>query len=208
MFTTVSCPNAFLCTSADCYFWDDPYALTTAARADMALATDGEGQVRALQLCLRAAKVIRADSRSSVSKPVRIVTICEVCAVCIKLCLRLLEHAAREGAEVSNSIVLAAEECLAALLKWPVTLPRPSETLSPLQSDGGAAKPDIAHIWTLLAVTLFGLKDCRRMDAFEFRSVYRLSRTIYKLSKLLTQYPQLQPVRGVTCDTLADDTRF
>jgi hypothetical protein len=131
--------------------------------------------------------------------------------VCIKVLLHLLvQDSATLEDPGAVKCVEVIEECLATLLKWPAALERPSCTRSavdspastdlataPLQSrsptDSQQSRP-LDSIWTLLAVAMFGLRECRRWDAFEFRSVYRLSRTVFKLSGILRQYPDLQPV--------------
>jgi hypothetical protein len=167
-----------------------------------------------VQLCLRAARALKTDSstsRGGYSKSVRIVTTCEACTVCIKVLLHLLvqDSTTLEDPGAAKCVEVI-EDCLATLLKWPAALERPSCTHSATED---SASTDLAtvpppsrsstdsqlsghlnSIWTLLAVAMFGLRECRRWDAFEFRSVYRLSRTVFKLSGILTQYPDLQPV--------------
>jgi hypothetical protein len=167
-----------------------------------------------VQLCLRAARAIKTDSstsRGGYSKSVRIVTTCEACAGCVKVLLHLLvqDSATLEDPGAAKCVEVI-EECLATLLKWPAALEHPSCThiasdnpastdlaTVPLPSrsstDSQQSRP-LDNIWTLLAVAMFGLRECRRWDAFEFRSVYRLSRTVFKLSGILRQYPDLQPV--------------
>jgi hypothetical protein len=203
-----------LVPSLDCYFWDDLFAVITSATALLSLSTDHAGRLNSVQLCLRAARALKTDSstsRGGYSKSVRIVTTCEACAVCIKVLLHLLVQDSTTLEDPSAAKCLEViEECLATLLKWPAALERPSFTHSvtdsptptdlvtaPLPSRSPTDSQQSRHlnnIWTLLAVAMFGLRECRRWDAFEFRSVYRLSRTVFKLSGILTQYPELQPV--------------
>jgi hypothetical protein len=167
-----------------------------------------------VQLCLRAARALKTDSstsRGGYSKSVRIVTTCEACTVCIKVLLHLLvqDFATLEDQGAAKCVEVI-EECLTTLLKWPVALEHPSCTHiasdNPASSELATAPPPSRSptdsqrnrpsdsIWTLLAVAMFGLRECRRWDAFEFRSVYRLSRTVFKISGILIQQPELQPV--------------
>jgi hypothetical protein len=211
----------------DCYFWDDLFALITSASALLSLSTDYAGCLSAVQLCLRAARALKTDSstsRGGYSKSVRIVTTCEACTVCIKVLLHLLvQDSTTLGDPGAAKCVEVIEECLATLLKWPAALERPSCTHSVSDSSAptelATAPPpsrsltDSQHsrlldsTWTLLAVAMFGLRECRRWDAFEFRSVYRLSRTVFKLSGVLTQQPDLQPVSCRTTCVLCLDSR-
>jgi hypothetical protein len=95
-----------------------------------------------------------------------------------------------------------AEECLRALVKWPAALTAVAAQLAPTAVASKAPatlQEDTAwrRLWIVLCAALCGLKECRKIDNFDFRSVYRLSRTVHKLSALLTAAPHLAPPADV-----------
>lgn len=164
----------------------------------------------ALVLCVRAATALRSEiaARGALSKPTRIVITYQLCTVCLKACLLLLQH-------FSSAILLPAAhtllnqvlECLGILFKSHRRLASLADSSDCYDVERGEAsdlsdpeRATLSKIWCALSVGVHGLKECRKLDAFDFRSVYRMSSIISALSTLLSARPEVAPPQCVLDD--------
>ena len=196
---------ALLCLG-DKFFGDDLFSLVTTARAHWSCQAKRQGvrclsmMTTALQVlprCVRAARLLRPESSQSrgvLSKPVRIAVIYHISTFCIKICLYLLhmwtELENNSSEETNASLVLReVETCLAVLAKWqPITPAFEAES-------GGCGLLD--RVWLALCGAITSLKQCRRIDAFDFRSVYRSSVTVLELGRIVRSQGALGPPAAV-----------
>ena len=168
-------------------------------------------QAQALTTCSKAVQVLKGENAKVYSKPVRLSVLYQVSSICLKAALQMIK--AREINKDTLEVELSAiEECMAALLPTkaanPVAVPAVSVSASSSASPGPETSEQTqeemeisaetepvsnnppsttveVRMWTALQRSFVGLKECRRLDAFDFKSVYRIARGISELSEML-----------------------
>ncbi len=162
-------------------------------------------------------QVLKGENAKVYSKPVRLSVLYQVSSICLKAALHLLQ------AQVSTTDTLeqelnAIEDCMAALLPTKVTVPvavaasassaalfgqetsdqmqedaEVSEEAEPVSNQPPSSSLEV-RMWTALQRSFAGLKECRRVDAFDFKSVYRVARGIAELAEILQRVGGDAPV--------------
>mgnify|MGYP000040951624 CR=1 FL=1 len=136
------------------------------------------------------------------SKPVRLAALYQASAICLKATTCLvqgLENSVElgdSGDELAEQELAAVEVCLANLL--PARTPKtadPSAATSDAESpDSESGTVDTAEVlpptlrvrvWDALLLSFAALKECRRLDAFDFKSVYRIARGVEDLARII-----------------------
>lgn len=133
----------------------------------------------ALQQCVRAVRQLTVENpRHTFAKPVRVSVIYQVSSLCVKACILLMRHvSAGESTGVEAPLVLV-EECMGMLLPRGGPAQQAMDSAEPLPAE--------ERVWSALLASWAGLKECRRLDAFDFRSVYRVADTISTLAALVS----------------------
>ena len=155
--------------------------------------------------------MLKGENAKVYSKPVRLSVLYQVSSICLKAALHMIK--AREmNQDTLEQELSAIEECMAALLPTkaanPVAVPVVSVPASSSASPGPETSEQTQNemeistetepvsnppptttveirMWTALQRSFAGLKECRRLDAFDFKSVYRITRGISELSEML-----------------------
>jgi hypothetical protein len=164
----------------------------------------------ALALITRAATALRSEiaARGGLSKPTRIVVTYHICSVCLKANLLLLQHfTSAIRLPAAHALLGQVLECLGLMFKGHRRLALLAEQSDCYDEERGEASdlsdPEramLSRVWCALSVGVHGLRECRKLDAFDFRSVYRLSSTISALGALLSTRPEVTPPQCVLDD--------
>lgn len=183
---------------------EDLFSLTTSAKLQWQIAkraaTAAPTRLSALLTCGRAVAVLRGENAKGFSKPVRQAVIYQISSICLKAALSLLHAFAVDGDLVDRSRekeIAAVETCMAALLPPKAALLRAVPSLCELaDTESSVAElpptpvpPPITvkeRVLSAVGLSFAGLRECRRLDAFDFKSVYRVSWGIAKLGSILS----------------------
>lgn len=157
-------------------------------------------KLSALQLCVRAARQLTVENpRHTFAKPVRVAALYQISSLCIKACFRALRWlGSGEDGAIVDSLALI-EECMGLLLPASAVAIAGTAASSsapvPAPDSSAAAAATVVHaelaevstrVWSALLSAWAGLKECRRLDSFDFRSVYRVSDSSRRLAALVS----------------------
>eukprot|EP01032_Pedospumella_encystans_P010701 gene10701-12486_t len=173
--------------------------------------SNGATRLQALTTCSKAVQVLKGENAKVYSKPVRLSVLYQVSSICLKATLHMIK--AREMNKGTLEQELSAiEECMAALLPTKATNTVAVPVVSVSEASATSTGPETSEqtqeemeisaetepvanpppsttlevrMWTALQRSFAGLKECRRVDAFDFKSVYRIARGISELSEML-----------------------
>lgn len=164
------------------------------------------GRLAALATCCRVAETLK--NSKVYSKPVRLAALYQASSTCLKAVMLLVQRFAAntgsgtdsgtgssDAAQVASAMqeVAAVEDCMTALLPARAPkVPTPTTDIGDLEGSesGGADDPEVvkplnARVWDALLLSFSGLKECRRLDVFDFKSVYRIACAVEDLAQIL-----------------------
>lgn len=181
--------------------------------------------------------MLKGDSAKGFSKQVRLSVLYQVSSLAFKASMLLLADLAVSeshlGMERFLLELIAVEDCLAALLPSPnatastSAAPAQSEQASNDGQECTAAEeekdaleevvPVKSRVWAVVLRALTGLRECRRLDPFDFKSVSRVASAISQLAALRLSKPHLIPaeaaaalcqllgVRDLSCESALEE---
>jgi len=141
------------------------------------------------------------------SKPVRLAALYQASSICLKVAMLLVQglaactrsctgstDAVQMGGGAEQELV-AVEECMIALLPARAAKVASMAAVSGIEGSGGGgadAAPEVvkplgARVWDALLLSFAGLKECRRLDVFDFKSVYRIACAVENLTEILSR---------------------